>query len=223
MVKLFMRQIALDTETTGIGSESGHRIIEIGCIELIDRKITGKSFHTYLNPEREVDEGAFKVHGLSQEFLKNHPCFKEIMPDFLEFIDEAELIIHNATFDVGFLNAELKRARWPKSIADHCSVYDTLVTARKKHPGQRNNLDALCKRYFVDNKHRTLHGALLDAKILSHVYLAMTGGQSSLSFDEVTNTKQKIKKPEGIAVLHSTSGVIFATDEELALHEEFMK
>ena len=216
-----MRQIALDTETTGIGHENGHRVIEIGCIELIDRKITGKSFHTYLNPEREIDDGAFKVHGLSLDFLKNHPCFKEVMPAFLEFIDGAELIIHNAAFDVGFLNAELRRARWPKLIADHCAIYDTLEVARKKHPGQRNNLDALCKRYSVENKHRTLHGALLDAQILSHVYLAMTGGQKSLSFDEITHTKNNSLEVEHIAVLHSTSPVIFATEEELALHEAF--
>ena len=175
-----MRQIVLDTETTGLEPGDGHRIIEIGCIELVDRELTGKHFHHYLNPERAVDEGAFRVHGLSNEFLKDKPLFVDISEELLAFIDEAELIIHNAPFDVGFLNAEFKRIGSKKTIKDHCQIFDTLVYAREKHPGQRNNLDALCKRYDVDNTNRKYHGALLDAEILAAVYLAMTGGQRSL-------------------------------------------
>ena len=218
-----MRQIALDTETTGISHAHGHRVIEIGCVELINRKITGKTFHTYLNPERAIDDGAFKVHGLSQDFLKDHPVFKDVLAKFLDFINGAELIIHNAAFDVGFLDAELKRAKNKTVIADHCEIYDTLVEARKKHPGQRNTLDALCKRYYVNNKHRTLHGALLDAQILSHVYLAMTGGQGALSFEEELVTSQSENDFSGIVALKSSSPVICATEDELALHDAFME
>jgi len=178
-----MRQIILDTETTGLDPASGHRIIEIGCIELIDRKLTGNRFHVYINPEREVDAGAVEVHGLSTAFLADKPRFNDISQDFLGFIDGAELVIHNAPFDLGFLNHELKLAGDVKTVADYCEVLDTLLMARKKHPGQRNSLDALCKRYGIDNKHRTLHGALLDAEILAEVYLAMTGGQTTLMME----------------------------------------
>jgi DNA polymerase III subunit epsilon len=216
-----MLQIALDTETTGLSHEGGHRIIEIGCVELIDRKITGRTFHTYINPERAVDEGAFRVHGLSQEFLQGYPCFRDIMSQFLEFISNAELIIHNAVFDIGFLNAELKRAKHAKSIADHCTVFDTLIAARQKYPGQRNTLDALCKRYAISNKHRTLHGALLDAKILSNVYLAMTGGQKALDLDDGVTKVSKDFTTE--IKLNSNSPVIFATPEERVLHDEFLE
>jgi DNA polymerase-3 subunit epsilon len=179
-----MRQLILDTETTGLDPASGHRIIEIGCIELIDRKLTGNRFHVYLNPEREVDPGAVEVHGLSTAFLADKSRFNDIAQDFLGFIDGAELVIHNAPFDVGFINHELKRAGSNfKTVADYCEVLDTLLMARKKHPGQRNSLDALCKRYGIDNKHRSLHGALLDAEILTEVYLAMTGGQTTLMLE----------------------------------------
>ena len=220
-----MRQIVLDTETTGIGAEQGHRIIEIGCVELINRKLTGKHFHVYLNPQRDVEEGAFRVHGISTEFLQDKPLFRDVLPTFLEFVDDAELIIHNAPFDTSFLNAELKRAKWPKSLMDYCTVFDTLAFARKKHPGQRNSLDALCKRYDIDNSNRQLHGALLDAEILAFVYLAMTGGQSKLFVDEdlyasdsVTNAIDHVVTP-----LTSHSPVVVASEEELNRHEDFVK
>ncbi|KTC66026.1 DNA polymerase III subunit epsilon (plasmid) [Legionella adelaidensis] len=215
-----MRQIVLDTETTGIGPELGHKIIEIGCVELIDRKLTGNHFHMYLNPQREVEEAAFKVHGISTQFLQDKPLFGDIAHEFVQFIQESELIIHNAPFDVGFLNAELTFAKWPKKIEQHCKIFDTLVYAREKHPGQRNSLDALCKRYEVDNSNRELHGALLDAEILAKVYLAMTGGQGSLFAEEVS-----MKKEDKISVtisLSSTSPVILAQEEELVKHQEFV-
>ena len=220
-----MRQIVLDTETTGIGAETGHRLIEIACVELIDRKLTGKHFHTYLNPNREVDAGAFRVHGISQEFLQDKPLFNEIVSDFLEFIEGSELIIHNAPFDVGFLSAELKRIKWSKSLQDYCSVLDTLVLARNKHPGQRNSLDALCKRYDVDNSNRQLHGALLDAQILAGVYLAMTGGQINLFVDDDLSTssaKSGKTASNKAPILTSQSPVIFAESEEREAHDAFL-
>lgn len=218
-----MRQVILDTETTGIGHDIGHRIIEIGCVELIDRKLTNKHFHTYLNPEREVDDGAFRVHGISTEFLKDKPLFPSILDQFLQFVDGAELIIHNAPFDIGFINAELKRASVAFQIESRCSVFDTLVFAKEKHPGQRNNLDALCKRYEIDNSNRTLHGALLDAEILALVYLAMTGGQASL-FEEntVENKKDKVLN-KAIEKLNSTSPILAATETEIQTHNEFIE
>lgn len=218
-----MRQIILDTETTGIGHESGHRIIEIGCVELIDRKLTGKHFHVYLNPEREVDEGAFRVHGISTGFLQDKPLFKEILSDFLQFVGGAPLIIHNAPFDVGFINSELRLAKWKKSLEEYCEILDTLVMAREKHPGQRNSLDALCKRYDIDNSNRQLHGALLDAEILAFVYLAMTGGQSSL-FSEIDSTQShsQIKQQE-VTQLHLANPVVInANSEELIQHQSFV-
>jgi DNA polymerase-3 subunit epsilon len=219
-----MRQIVLDTETTGIGPELGHRIIEIAGIELIDRKLTGKHFHTYLNPERGVDEGAFKVHGISTEFLQDKPLFNAIASDFLQFIEGSELIIHNAPFDVGFLDAELKRMDWGKSIQDYAQVFDTLVFAREKHPGQRNSLDALCKRYEVDNSNRKFHGALLDAEILAYVYLAMTGGQSTLFVHEELAVSSANEQIENLTPsLMSQSPVIFANEEELKNHHEFLE
>lgn len=220
-----MRQIALDTETTGIGHESGHRVIEIGCVELIDRKLTGRTFHTYLNPERSVDEGAFRVHGISEQFLQDKPIFKAIATDFLQFIGEAELIIHNAVFDLGFLNAELTRLKHSKQMEELCPVIDTLVLARKKYPGQRNSLDALCKRYDVDNTNRQLHGALLDAQILAQVYLAMTGGQTEL-FGEAEQTMADTVVLESLTTmvsLSSSSPVYFANAEELARHNAFLQ
>jgi len=178
-----MRQIVLDTETTGLSPEDGHRIIEIGCVELLNRKATGNRFHVYINPEREIDQGAVDVHGLDNQFLADKPCFADIAEDFLTYIEGAELIMHNAPFDVGFINAELRILGSLRRIDDYCTVLDTLALAKKKHPGQRNSLDALCKRYSVDNSSRELHGALLDAEILAEVYLAMTGGQSVLALE----------------------------------------
>lgn len=176
-----MRQIVLDTETTGLDAKSGHRIIEIGCVEMINRKLTGNHFHYYINPEREIDAGAQEVHGISLEFLQDKPKFKEIVKAFIDYVEGAELIIHNASFDIGFLNAELRILKHKiKDVNKICTVTDSLLLAREKHPGQRNSLDALCKRYEVDNFNRELHGALLDSEILAEVYLRMTGGQTSL-------------------------------------------
>lgn len=218
-----MRQIALDTETTGIGHEQGHRIIEIGCVELIHRRLTGKTYHIYLNPQRLVDEGAFRVHGISDHFLRDKPMFKDVYSEFLAFIDNAELIIHNAVFDLGFLNAELQRVAHPTTLEQTCSVIDTLLLARKKHPGQRNNLDALCKRYDIDNTHRQLHGALLDAQILAHLYLAMTGGQTDLFTDvELSPSLQAIPQMQ-VPVVSSTTPIRFANAEELQRHQAFMQ
>ncbi|WP_444919384.1 DNA polymerase III subunit epsilon [Microbulbifer sp. CnH-101-G] len=177
-----MRQVVLDTETTGLDPKNGHRIIEIGCVELENRKLTGRHYHQYINPQRQVEDGAIEVHGITNEFLADKPVFAQIADDFMAFCEGAELVIHNAPFDVGFINAELKllgSSRW-QHVNAHCSVLDTLALAREKHPGQKNNLDALCKRYFVDNSQRDLHGALLDAEILADVYLMMTGGQTDL-------------------------------------------
>jgi DNA polymerase-3 subunit epsilon len=180
-----MRQVVLDTETTGLETSKGHRIIEIGCVELIDRRITDKHWHFYINPEREIDAGAFAVHGISTESLQDKPLFADVAQDFVDYIKGAELVIHNATFDVGFLDHELAKLDGESTrINSICSVLDTLVMARQKHPGQKNNLDALCRRYFIDNSQRSLHGALLDARILADVYLAMTGGQTALSLDD---------------------------------------
>lgn len=180
-----MRQIVLDTETTGLETSLGHRIIEIGCVELIDRRITDNHWHYYVNPERKIDDGAFEVHGISNEFLQDKPRFFEIAKKFLAYIDGAELIIHNARFDVGFLDYELEKLEGETiTIEQHCRILDTLVMARQKHPGQKNSLDALCRRYEIDNSQRSLHGALLDARILAEVYLAMTGGQTALGLDE---------------------------------------
>lgn len=178
-----MRQIVLDTETTGLEPEEGHRIIEIGCLEMVNRRLTGREFHRYLNPERSVEYGAVQVHGLDDEFLGDKPLFAEIAADFLDFIRGAELIIHNAAFDIGFLDAELARLSEPVRVADCATILDTLELARELHPGQRVSLDALCRRYEVDNTERSLHGALLDAQLLAEVYLLMTGGQVSLDLE----------------------------------------
>lgn len=185
------RQVVLDTETTGLSTADDHRIIEIGCVEVINRRITGETFHQYINPEREIDAGALEVHGISSEFLADKPKFAEISDDFMRFIDGAELIIHNAAFDVGFLDHELAKINTEsRRIIDVSAVLDTLKLARDKHPGQKNNLDALCKRYDIDNSNRELHGALLDSEILADVYLAMTGGQVSLSLAAEEPTKK---------------------------------
>jgi len=178
------RQIVLDTETTGLESARGHRIIEIGCVELIERRVTGNDFHQYLQPDREIDAGAIEVHGITNEFLADKPRFEDVVQDFMDYIRGAELIIHNAPFDVGFIDAELKRLQGWDALDSYCAITDTLVMARRRHPGQRNSLDALCGRYGIDNTQRQKHGALLDAEILAEVYLAMTGGQSTLSLDD---------------------------------------
>jgi DNA polymerase-3 subunit epsilon len=214
-----MRQVVLDTETTGLEVEQQHRIIEIGCVEIFNRRLTGRVFHRYLNPQRDIDEGAQQVHGLTRERLAGEPLFEHVADEFLEFIQDAELIIHNAAFDVAFLDAELKRLRREQRIAALCRVLDSLALARKMHPGQRNNLDALCKRYSVDNSNRDYHGALLDARILADVYLAMTGGQVLLSLSADAETRS-FEPGTGNArsAQRRSLVVIAATDEELAAH-----
>ena len=219
-----MRQIVLDTETTGLEVSQGHRIIEIGCVELVNRRLTGNHYHQYINPEREVDQGAIEVHGITNEFLADKPLFARVAADFFEFIAGAELVIHNAPFDVGFLDSELQRLEQSFApIADSCSVIDTLVMARGKHPGQRNNLDALCQRYMVDNSQRDLHGALLDAEILADVYLAMTGGQTVFQLsDNAPADGSPSHSGDGIRRLSGDRPpltVLSASDEELAAHE----
>ena len=219
-----MRQIVLDTETTGLELSEGHRIIEIGCVELLHRRPSGRTWQRYLRPEREVEAGALAVHGITNEFLASQPRFAEIAVEFLEFIAGSELVIHNAPFDVGFLDAELARTEKGGTIAEHCTVLDTLTLARSMHPGQRNSLDALCKRYSVDNSRRDLHGALLDARILADVYLAMTGGQAALSL----HSEPAAAGPAREASRRSARGetripVIPASAEELAEHEKLLE
>lgn len=219
-----MREVVLDTETTGIEHKEGHRIIEIGCVEVIDRRLTGRHYHVYINPQREIDEGAQAVHGISLEFLADKPVFADIADDFMNFITGSRLVIHNAAFDVGFLDSELTRLnRGHGLIADHCSVLDTLAMAREKHPGQRNSLDALCKRYGVDNSNRELHGALLDSEILADVYLAMTGGQTNLSLagegsDGDGSGRQQATPIRRLDASRPRTRVIRASEEELAAH-----
>lgn len=179
-----MRQIVLDTETTGLEPSEGHRIIEIGCVELVNRRLTGNTYHQYIQPDREIDAGAVEVHGITNEALADKPRFADIAAEFLGFVRDAELIIHNAPFDIGFINHEFGLLNdSPGAVTAYCTVLDTLAMARRMHPGQRNNLDALCRRYSIDNSRRELHGALLDAEILADVYLAMTGGQATLLLD----------------------------------------
>lgn len=214
-----MRQVVLDTETTGLEVAQGHRILEIGCVEIIGRKITRRHFHHYVNPEREIDDGALEVHGITQRFLKDKPVFADIWESFFDFVKGSELIIHNAAFDVAFIDNEMQMLSPDLgSIADYCSVVDSLELARNKHPGQKNNLDALCRRYSVDNTQRDLHGALLDAEILADVYLLLTGGQVALSLgDEVENlVAGELKK---INKKRAPLKVIRATPDELMRHE----
>lgn len=217
-----MRQIVLDTETTGLEPEQGHRIIEIGAVELIDRKRTGSEFHRYINPERDVDEGALAVHGISRAFLADKPTFPLIVDEFLAFLGDAELIIHNASFDLGFLNHELVRcAAAIQDLRRQRVVIDTLLLARSMNPGQRNSLDALCKRYGVDNSRRDYHGALLDAQILVDVYLAMTGGQATLLLD--TQVEEADITAHRADLTHWPAGkirVLRASDDELIAHQE---
>ena len=220
-----MRQIVLDTETTGLDPAQGHRIIEIGCIELLNRRLTGNHFHQYLQPDRDIDAAAVEIHGITNAFLADKPRFSEVAEAFLEFIRGAELIIHNAPFDVGFIDHELKlMGEGYCPLREYCTVLDTLEHARRLHPGQRNNLDALCKRYGIDNSQRELHGALLDAEILADVYLAMTGGQVTLSLEGardagvVQATTVKHLDPN-----RAPLRVIRATAEELAGHEHYLE
>jgi len=221
-----MRQIVFDTETTGLEHSAGHRVIEIGCVEIVNRRLTGRKFHRYLNPEREIDAGALAVHGIQIEQLRNAPKFHEVADELIEFISGAELIIHNAPFDVGFVDAEFARLPGePRTLASVCRVLDTLALARSLHPGQRNSLDALCKRYSVDNSKRDLHGALLDAGILVDVYLAMTGGQSALALDVGASRTSTAEASTG-PVLIRTSGLQLAVPaadaEELRQHEAML-
>jgi DNA polymerase-3 subunit epsilon len=220
-----MRQIILDTETTGLEPRHGHKIIEIGCVELVDRKHTQNHFQRYINPHREIDSGAEQVHGISTEFLSDKPEFIKVVDDFLSFVKDAELVIHNAPFDIGFLDHELRLASQESGqdygkMSDYCTVLDTLVVARKMHPGQKNSLDALCKRYLVDNSNRQLHGALLDSQILADVYLAMTGGQVNMftapGESRNSSAQEKIRRVKSGA---DALRVIKASNEELEAHE----
>ena len=221
-----MRQIVLDTETTGLSTGQGHRIIEIGAIELVNRRLTGREFHRFLNPERDIDEGAERVHGISRADLETAPRFPDVADELLEFIKDAELVIHNAEFDVGFLEYELELMKHPRpSITDHALVLDTLSLARELHPGQRNSLDALCKRYEVDASNRDLHGALIDADLLARVYLAMTGGQTALFLDDSEGNGEE--REGGIAIRSTRPDlnlvVIRASETENAAHEAMLE
>lgn len=222
-----MRQVVLDTETTGLDPSQGHRVIEIGCVEIDNRKLTGRHFHCYLNPDREIDAGALEVHGLTSHFLADKPRFHQVEAEFLEFIDGSELVIHNAPFDIGFLDHELHGTKSAaQKIGSLCGVLDSLLLAREKHPGQRNSLDALCKRYGVDNTQRQLHGALLDAEILADVYLVMTSGQSSLLLaedEEEGSTRRAKAKAKKSHSQREKIAVIKAGSDELAAHRQRLK
>lgn len=218
-----MRQIVLDTETTGLDPQSGHRVIEIGCVELENRRLTGNNLHLYINPERDIDEGALQVHGITVAFLADKPVFAQIAEQFMDFVRGAELVIHNAPFDIGFLDHELGRLgpHWGR-VADACGVLDTLKLARDLHPGQKNSLDALCRRYDVDNGHRELHGALLDAEILADVYLAMTGGQTRLSLgsergEQGANVAEAMRR---LQPRQTPLKVVRADESELKRHQQ---
>ena len=218
-----MRQIVLDTETTGIEPREGHRIIEIGCVELINRRLTGNHYHVYINPDRIVEQEAIEVHGITNEFLADKPRFHEVVNDFIEFIRGAQLVIHNAPFDVGFMDHEFAMVKGlqVKNTVDICTVLDTLDLARKMHPGQKNNLDALCRRYHIDNSHRELHGALLDSEILADVYLMMTGGQTDLNLSGKSNADANA----GAEIIRRLSAdrkplkIVRASADELEQHE----
>ena len=221
-----MRQIVLDTETTGLEPKQGHRIIEIGCVELVGRKLTGNNYHQYLQPDRESDEAALEVHGITTEFLQDKPRFADAVDGFLEYIRGAELIIHNAPFDVGFLDNELRMAGAQLgSISTYCSVIDTLVMARRMRPGQKNNLDALCKHFDVKNTHRELHGALLDSEILAEVYLRMTGGQVTLILDSEQEEAKSgvVVEQRRLSSDRERLSVLKADDSELSAHQDIIK
>lgn len=216
-----MRQIVLDTETTGLEVRQGHRLVEIACVELVERRLTGRHYQTYLNPDRAIDEGARLVTGIQDEFLLDKPRFADVFEDFLTFVDGAELVIHNASFDIGFLDAELARlGKGGGRISDRCSVLDTLAMARQRYPGQRNSLDALCKRLGVDNSRRDLHGGLIDAQLLADVYLMMTSGQVAfeLGFDLAGDQHQTAVIP--LAPLRVRPRVLRASTEESLVHEK---
>ncbi len=219
-----MRQVVLDTETTGLEVSQGHRIIEIGCVEIIDRKLTGRHYHQYIKPQRAIDQGALEVHGITEEFLADKPVFSRIADEFLDFIRGSELVIHNAPFDIGFMEAEFKLLD-PTSapVSSYCKITDSLQLARSKHPGQRNNLDALCQRYAVDNSNRTLHGALLDAEILADVYLLMTGGQTSLGLSAEEESggvgSSKLSAIRRLPKERPQLRVIKPSEEEIVAHE----
>lgn len=219
-----MRQIVLDTETTGLDPRQGHRIIEIGCVELLNRRLTGNHFHVYINPMREVEVEAMQVHGITNEFLRDKPLFKDVASEFVEFIRGAQLVIHNAAFDIGFMDMEfsLLGAFEPIVTAKICTVMDTLSLARQMHPGQKNNLDALCRRYGIDNSHRDLHGALLDAEILADVYLMMTGGQTALNLSGQKSGEngEQVERIRRLTESRKPLKIIRATADELALHEQ---
>ena len=216
----YLRQVVLDTETTGLDPNLGHRVIEIGALEVVNRRVTGATYHVYLNPDRDIDAGAVAVHGITNEFLADKPRFADVARDFLEFVREAELVIHNAPFDVGFLNAELRRLD-EGPVSKLCGVLDTLKMAKELHPGQKNNLDALCKRYQVDNSGRNFHGALLDAQLLAEVYLSMTRGQETLGIDVVAQADRQVN---AIArpIRKGTLRVLSASSDELAEHEAYL-
>jgi DNA polymerase-3 subunit epsilon len=221
-----MRQIFLDTETTGFEHKQGHRVIEFGAVEMMDRKLTGKNLHFYFKPDIEVDEGALRVHGLSNEFLADKPLFEEKAEEIIYYLQGAEVIIHNAAFDVPFMDAELNRIQpnpWG-SVMDHVTVTDSLIMARKKHPGQRNSLDALCKRYAINNQHRVFHGALLDSEILAEVYLAMTGGQTDLVFhDDSASAVSEKNASENVLRSGGNLPVIMANPKALQYHNDYLK
>lgn len=221
-----MRQIVLDTETTGLEPSQGHRIIEIGCVEVDQRRLTGRHYHQYINPQRDIDEAAQEVHGISIQFLADKPVFADIVDEFLAFVTGAELLIHNAPFDIGFLDAELaKLGPSYGQMSDYCLVSDTLQMARRKHPGQRNSLDALCKRYDVDNSQRELHGALLDAEILADVYLAMSGGQTDLSLgsdDTEADVEQGLQRYQPISRETLSLKVIVPQPDEVDAHQQLL-
>jgi len=223
-----MRYVVLDTETTGMPVTDGHRIIEIGCVELEGRQPTGRHYHVYIQPDRKIDEGAIAVHGITDDYLKDKPRFKDIADEFFEFVRGAELVIHNAAFDIGFINNEyaLLGQSDRTDLSAHCGVLDTLMLARQRHPGQRNNLDALCKRYGVDNSGRDLHGALLDAEILAEVYLAMTGGQTNLSLSgdggDEGNGFVSASAVRRISADRAALAILAPTPEELDAHQQFL-
>jgi DNA polymerase III subunit epsilon len=217
-----MRQIVLDTETTGLNPRSGDRIIEVGCVEIVNRRLTGNNFHTYINPERDSEEGALAVHGLTTEFLSDKPKFAEIANELRDYVRDAEIIIHNAPFDLAFLDAEFERLGFPRFATHVASVTDTLVQAKEMHPGKRNSLDSLCDRYGISNAHRALHGALLDAELLAEVYLAMTRGQNSLTIDLAVESGSSGGEELIEAISVSEMIVVQASDEELAEHEALL-
>ncbi len=220
-----MRQVVLDTETTGLSAALGHRIIEIGCLELVNRRLTGREFHRFLNPQRDIDEGAERVHGISRADLEGQPLFADIAEDFLEFLHDSDLVIHNAEFDVGFIEHELKLMKHAKpSIKDHAMVLDTLALARKLHPGQRNSLDALCKRYSVDASKRDVHGALIDSELLAKVYLAMTGGQTAMSLDADSADMARVFEESANQTRDDDLNlvVVRASETEMTAHETLL-